>query len=285
MSEEIKEIRDARLTGERALFHERCLRIYDSIFEDGESPLKECEDIEAKRCMFRWKYPLWYGKNITVTDSAFFDMARAGIWYTDHITVENTLIEAPKIFRRAKDITLKNVNFTNAQETLWNCKDVRMQHVAASGDYFAMNSENMEVTDLTLAGNYPFDGAKHVTVSHSKLISKDAFWNCEDITVTDCFISGEYLGWNSKNVTFINCTIESLQGMCYMDHVVLKNCRLLNTTLAFEYATVEADIHSRIDSVKNPAGGVIRADGIGELIMEPDMVDVTKTEIQTVQET
>ncbi|MCD8119035.1 MAG: DUF3737 family protein [Lachnospiraceae bacterium] len=279
MSDEIREIRDARLTGERALFHERNLRIFDTIFEDGESPLKECENIEAKRCMFRWKYPLWYGKNISVVDSTLFDMARAGIWYTDHITVENTLIEAPKNFRRVTDLTLANVSFTNAQETLWHCRDVRMQYVTASGDYFAMNSENMEISDLVLAGNYPFDGAKHVTVSHSKLISKDAFWNCEDITVTDSFISGEYLGWNSKNVTFIDCTIESLQGMCYMDHVVMKNCRLLNTTLAFEYSTVDADIHSRIESVKNPSGGSIRAEGIGELIMEADKVDVTKTEI------
>ena len=31
---------------------------------------------------------------------------------------------------------------------------------------------------------------------------------------------------------FINCTIESLQGLCYIDNLVMKNCKLINTTLS-----------------------------------------------------
>ena len=42
---------------------------------------------------------------------------------------------------------------------------------------------------------------------------------------------------------------------------------------------MDAEIVSPIDSVKNPAGGIIRAEAIGELIMEEDKVDVTKTKI------
>lgn len=99
------------------------------------------------------------------------------------------------------------------------------------------------------------------------------------MTVYDSFISGEYLGWNAKNLTLINCTIESLQGMCYIDNLVMKNCKLLNTTLAFEYSTVDAEITGKIDSVMNPSGGVIRADSIDELILEKDKVDPGKTRI------
>ena len=113
------------------------------------------------------------------------------------------------------------------------------------------------------------------------MLSKDAFWNSENVTVYDSFISGEYLGWNAKNLTLINCTIESNQGMCYIDNLVMKNCRLLNTTLAFEYSTVDAEIQNTIDSVLNPSGGSIRAEGIRELILEDDKVDVAKTVIQT----
>ena len=61
----------------------------------------------------------------------------------------------------------------------------------------------------------------------------------------------------------------------------MKNCRLLNTTLAFEYSTVDAEINNTIDSVLNPSGGSIRAEGIRELILEADKVDVAKTVIQT----
>ncbi len=67
--------------------------------------------------------------------------------------------------------------------------------------------------------------------------------------------------------------------MCYIDNLVMKNCKLLNTTLAFEYSTVEADIVGKVDSVLNPSGGTITADEIGELTVMPDRVDPEKTKI------
>lgn len=154
-----------------------------------------------------------------------------------------------------------------------------LDHVMAKGDYFAMDCENMKIQDFQLAGNYSFDGAKNVEIHNAKLLSKDAFWNSENVTVYDSVISGEYLGWNSKNLTLINCTIESLQGMCYIENLVMKNCKLVNTTLAFEYSTVDVEIQGGIDSVINPTSGVIRADSIGTLIMEPERVNPADTEI------
>lgn len=45
-------------SGERALFGLKNEKIEDSVFFDGESPLKESENISLKNCIFRWKYPL-----------------------------------------------------------------------------------------------------------------------------------------------------------------------------------------------------------------------------------
>lgn len=267
------------LTGERALFMGKNLKIHDTVFENGESPLKESKDIELYGSMFKWKYPLWYSNNIQLKDCTLFEMARAGIWYTNNITVTDTLIEAPKNFRRCDGVSLENVSFVNAAETLWSCKNVRAKNVRAKGDYFAMNSSEMEFDTFELVGNYSFDGAKNVTVKNAKMLSKDAFWNSENVTVYDSFISGEYLGWNAKNLTLVNCTVESLQGMCYIDNLVMKNCKLINTTLAFEYSTVDADICSAVDSVLNPSGGVIKAKEIDKLIIERDKVDESKTKI------
>ena len=56
-------------------------------------------------------------------------------------------------------------------------------------------------------------------------------------------------------------------------------CRLPETTLAFEYSTVDAEVLSHIDSVFNPASGRIRAESIGELILEKGRIDPEKTEI------
>lgn len=273
------EIHQEFYKGERPLFKGKNLKIYDTIFGEGESPLKESENIELEGSMFKWKYPLWYSRNIKVRNCTFFEMARAGVWYTDDISVEDTLIEAPKEFRRCSDVRIKNVSFPNAQETLWNCRNVKIDNVTAKGDYFAMNVRDVHVDHLNLYGNYCFDGAENVEVHNSKFLSKDCFWNTKNVTVYDSFISGEYLGWNSENLTLVNCTIESLQGMCYINGLKLVNCKLINTTLAFEYSTVDADITSKVDSIMNPSGGEIHAEKIDELIMEKDKVDVTKTRI------
>lgn len=275
-----KEINRAFLTGERPLFHGNNLKINETIFTDGESPLKESQDIHLTNSSFQWKYPLWYSKNAVAEDCTWLEMARSGVWYTDHLLVRNTLIEAPKNFRRCHDITLENVFLPNAAETLWTCDGVNLKNVQAKGDYFGMNSQNIKINDFQLAGNYAFDGAKNIEVHHARMLSKDAFWNTENVIVYDSVIHGEYLGWNSKNLTFINCTIESLQGLCYIENLVMKNCTLLNTTLAFEYSTgIDAQINGKINSVMNPSCGVIRADEIEELIIEKDKINPEDTQI------
>ncbi len=276
----MREIVQQFLSGERALYDTHDARIRYCTFADGESPLKECSDLEIDNCLFKWKYPLWYTRNVKMTNCSLFDMARAGIWYVDNISVSDTVIEAPKNFRRARGIVLKNVDFPNASETLWSCQDIHMEQVTARGDYFAMNSRDIKAENFTLVGNYSFDGSENVEIRNSRLLSRDAFWNADNIVVYDSFISGEYLGWNSRNITLVNCTIESMQGMCYIDNLVMKNCRLINTNLAFEYAQADVEIVGQVDSVFNPKGGVIRADRIGELIMDGRRVKIDQTRIE-----
>ena len=157
-----------KLTGERALFKSKDLLIINSIFADGESPLKESNDITIRNSIFKWKYPLWYCDNIQVTDSTLLETARSGIWYTHQISISASVVEAPKTFRRSSGIRLTNVSLPNAQETLWNCKDIHMNHVTAKGDYFGMNSENIIIDNFTLTGNYAFDGAKNIEIRNAK---------------------------------------------------------------------------------------------------------------------
>lgn len=273
------EYQQRHFTGERALFAQKGLYLEDCIFDDGESPLKHGEDIRLSGCMFRWKYPLWYCKNVTVERCTWFDTARAGVWYSDRVTVRAAQIAAPKTFRRCKDLTLRDVTLSDAKETLWSCAGVRLENVTVKGDYFAMNSADLTVDGLTLDGNYAFDGVRNAEIRNARLLTKDAFWNSENVAVYDSFISGEYLGWNSRDLTFVNCTIGSLQGLCYIDRLKMVNCKLLNTTLAFEYSDVDAEIVTAVESVLDPKSGTIRAERIGELIVDEDRVDPSKTAI------
>ena len=266
-------------TGERALFASSEVDIRDAVFADGESPLKESRDIRLDGCIFKWKYPLWYCKGVSVRRTTLLESARSGIWYTDGITMNDCTVDAPKTFRRSKNILLKNVRLPYAKETLWNCRDVNLFDVTVSGDYFGMGSIGVNADRLSLSGNYAFDGAHNVMIKNSRLISKDAFWNCENVEVHDSLVIGEYLGWNSKNVKFVNCTIESNQGLCYMDGVTLINCKLINTDLAFEYSRVSADITSHVLSVKNPIEGDISAESFGEIILDDRFIDTTKVSI------
>jgi len=275
----VKEIKEKIFKGERALFAERDLKLVNCVFNDGESPLKESRDIELVDCIFEWKYPLWYCNNVRTYGTNWYETGRAGVWYTNDISIDNAVILAPKNFRRCKGLKISNSTLSHAEETIWSCEDVTLENVAVKGDYFAMNSKNIKVDGLKLSGNYSFDGVKGAEIRNSTFVTKDSFWNSENVTVYDSFISGEYFGWNSKNLKLVNCTIESLQGFCYIDNLVMENCKLINTTLAFEYSKVQAEINSSVGSVFNPTSGTIKAESIGELIIEKDKIDPSLTKI------
>ena len=275
----MREIKNKTFCEERALFGQEELKVTGSVFGVGESPVKECKHIELDGCTFNWKYPVWYCRGVRAVNCIFSEGARAGVWYTDDMTVKDSVIRSPKNFRRCSGLSLCGVEFSDAKETLWSCSGVTLNKVSVRGDYFAMNCSDVVAAGLEIDGNYCFDGVKNLRIDNSRLITKDAFWNSENVTVYDSYISGEYLGWNSKNMTLVNCTVESLQGLCYIDGLTLKNCRLVNTTLALEYSTVEAQIDGRVESIFNPASGVICADEIGELFIEKDKVDPGKIKI------
>lgn len=265
--------------GERSLFASKNIDVVDTKFLFGESPLKESRNINVLNSCFTYKYPLWYSKNIVVKNTIFEVMARSGIWYTNNIDVYDSIFECPKTFRRSKNINIENVKFNDASETFWNCNNIKLKNTYAKGDYFMMNSKNVEIDGLTLDGNYFFDGGSNLVIKNSKLNSKDAFWNCKNIKVIDCEIVGEYIGWNSSNITFINCKIESHQGFCYMKNVKLINCVLINTDLAFEYSTVDADIRSDVDSIKNPKSGKIVCKKCNEIILDDKFINVKDIKI------
>ena len=231
-------------------------------------------------CRFEGKYPYWHNNGFTIKNCFFTEGARAALWYSQNVQMTDTVVEAPKMFREMDGIKLENVQLPNALETLWFCRNVELRNVQIDkADYLFIHGENIRIENYSQNGNYSFQYCKNVEIRNAIINSKDAFWNTENVTVYDSFITGEYLGWNAKNLTLINCTIESLQGLCYIDNLVMKNCKLINTTLAFEYSSVDAEICSKVDSVLNPTSGVIRAKEIGTLTIEKDRVDPSKTKI------
>ena len=276
----MEKIDNKHFNEERALFSFVDAQITNCSFSEGESPLKESKNIELKDCTFSWKYPLWYSENIKLEESKIEETARSGIWYTDNIEVFRTTIDAPKTFRYAKKVKIKECHLKNAAETLWHCEDVRLETIKVKGDYFGYNSKDISVDNLEIEGNYVFDSCKNVTIRNSVLLSKDSFWNCENVTLINCTIIGEYIGWNTKNLALINCYIESHQGFCYIDGLKMYNCQLVNSDLTFEYCHgLDVEITTVVDSIKNPYDGIIRVKDVKELILDKKFINPAKVKI------
>ena len=269
----MKLIANKEFGGERPLYCERDLRLENVTVHAGESALKETAAIEAVGCRFEGKYPLWCCDGFTVRDCVFTEGARAALWYSRGLLMEDTLVEAPKMFREMEDMTLRRVRIPNALETLWSCRGVTLEEVSVDkGDYLFMRSSGIRVDRLQLNGNYSFQYCKDVVIRNSVLNTKDAFWETENITVYDSVIEGEYLGWYSKGLRLVNCRIGGTQPLCYATDLVLENCTLdADADLAFEYSTVQADIRGAVTSVKNPRSGRIVADSIGEIILDANI--------------
>jgi hypothetical protein len=256
--------------GERPLFATHGLRLENVKFYPGESAVKECRNVEAYRCEFMSKYPFWHNDHTRIEDCLFTVYGRAAIWYSRRIHMTGCRVDAPKMFREIDGLVVENSRFSCAQETLWNCRDVNLRNVEArNGDYIFMNNVGVEVDGFTLQGNYSFQDARNVVVRNARLDSKDAFWKTENVTVYDSEIDGEYLGWYSRNLRLVNCKISGTQPLCYCTNLILENCTFgADCDLCFEDSTLEATITNDLVSIKNPAGGRIRANRIGEQILD-----------------
>ena len=247
-------IRGREFTEERAFFGAADVTVSDCTIGKGESPFKHSKKIILENSTVSSKYPLWYSEDALVTGSVFEPTARAGIWYSRGVRIRDTKILAPKTFRRCDGVELGDVAIPDAQETFWSCANIKIRNLEAAGaDYIFMNSTGIDIDGMKLDGRYAFDGVSDVVVKNAKIDTKDAFWNSKNVTVYDSTISSEYIGWNSENVTFVRCTVESLQGFCYIKDLKLVDCRLPETTLAFEYSTVDADVSGDIGSVDRHA--------------------------------
>ena len=267
-------IRNQYFEGERPLYVRRDgLRLEGVRIGPGESAIKEGRNIEAEGCEFAGKYPFWECRHFSIKDCVFREGARAALWYSEHCRMTDTLVEAPKMFRRIGDVYLENVRLTSALETFWDCRDITLRRVSAQkADYIFMHGENLDIEDFRLQGNYSFQYARNVVIRQADMDTKDAFWESEDVTVYDSRIQGEFLGWYAKNLHLVRCHIGGTQPLCYCDNLILEDCTFEpDADLAFEYSSVQATVKGHITSVKNPRSGFIKADSIGEVIIDENI--------------
>lgn len=259
-------------SAERSLYHLQNTTVRDCVFageEDGESPLKEGREIRVEGCRFALRYALWHDEGLTLTDSALEQTCRAPLWYCRDASLQNVTGRGVKALRECRRVRLQGCDF-ESEEPFWNCRDVLVENSRLVGFYAFFGSENITARHLDFAGKYSFQYTRGVQIADSTLDTKDAFWHSKDVTVTDCTVKGEYLGWYAENLTLVRCRISGTQPFCYCKNLTLVDCTMDGCDFSFENSSVHADVRGEILSVKNPASGVITADGYGEIILEED---------------
>lgn len=266
----MKKYENLSLDQERALYGVQNAQITHCVFAgpaDGESALKETQNIAVKDCRFDLRYPLWHVRGGALENCRMSDTCRAALWYGADLQIRSCELGGIKALRECDNITLTNCRAVS-QEFGWFCRNIRLEDVTLESEYPFMHTQNMQALRLHLKGKYSFQYTQNLYIKDSVLDTKDAFWHCQNVTVENSVVKGEYLGWYSQNLKFVNCRIIGTQPLCYAKGLTLENCTMEKTDLAFENSDVRADVRGSIESVKNPLSGFICADEIGQVILD-----------------
>lgn len=276
-------IKDKQFGGERPLFARHDLRLENITITDGESGIKQCQNIEATGCHFYGKYPWWHVDGARIANCYFAPGSRSAIWYTNDLQMTDCVIDGPKFFREMNNVELENVVINDADEVFWRVNGLKLKNVKLhDGTYPFMFSQNIYVDGLESDSKYVFQYCKNVEIHNANIVTKDSFWECENITIYDSILDGEYLAWHSKNVRLVNCHLAGEQLLCYAQDLVLENCTFdAACDRIFEYSSVEADIRGRIENIKNPTSGHITADEIGSVTIDENIRQPANCVIKT----
>ena len=267
---------------ERALYGLKDLTVKNCRFDgpaDGESAFKDCRNIDVSGCYMNLRYPFWHVEKAKITDTSFTENCRAALWYDKDILIENCRLGGIKALRECENISLKKCS-VNSTEFAWKSQNLKIENVTIEeSEYPFFEIHNAEITGLSMKGKYSFQYDENIEITDSELDTKDAFWHTKNVTVKNSLVRSEYLGWYSENLTLINCRIIGTQPFCYCKNLVLKNCTMEECDLAFERSTIQVEVTGKIDSIKNPLEGKSTADSIGQIILEEEICDKSKTQI------
>ena len=265
----MKRIENQTFSKEREFYESENIELINCKFtgdEDGESAFKESKNIHIDSCWWNLRYPFWHVDTLRIDNTTLTENCRAALWYTKNIEIVNSNLHGIKALRECSDIKIEKSSIISL-EFGWFNHNVDMIDTTVKGEYFMLQTKNLNFKNVHLDGKYSFQYIENATFTNCYFNTKDAFWHGKNIIVKDSVIKGEYLAWYSEDLTFINCKIIGTQPLCYCKNLKLINWEMENCDLSFEKSTVEASITSHVLSIKNPTSGTILVPSVGELII------------------
>ena len=234
---------------------------------DGESALKESQTITVDNCDFLLRYPFWHVTGAVINNCRMTDTCRAALWYDSDVVIKDSKLHGIKALRECEKVTLSGCDIVS-DEFGWRCRSIGIENCTLESQYQFFECRDMKIEGLSMKGKYSFQYIENVEIKNSVFKTKDAFWHAKDVTVYDTVLEGEYLAWYSENLRLVRCHIKGTQPFCYCKNLILEDCTMEDCDLSFERSEVEATVRGNIVSVKNPISGYIKADSIGEIILD-----------------
>ena len=253
---------------ERALYGQRHLTLDHVTFSgpaDGESAIKECEDVRILNTLFELRYPLWHVNGLEMEESTLTDGCRAALWYTEHVHITRSKLLGIKALRECSDVIIEDSTVISP-EFGWKCRNLTLRNTSLEAEYVFLDSRGLTLENCTLKGKYSFQYVEDLVIEGGTFDTKDAFWHARNVTVRNATIKGEYLGWYSDGLTLVNCRIEGTQPFVNCRNLRVIDCQMVGCDLAFEGSDVQATIRGHVDSIRDPRSGRIEVDSLGEVV-------------------
>lgn len=261
-------IRNKSFDEERALYgleHATLEHVRFAGPADGESALKECQDVAVRDSSFELRYPMWHDDGVELERVELAQTTRAALWYTRNLRVGDSKLLGPKALRECDNVAIENSKIVS-EEFGWQCRQVTLRGGSLAGDYAFLHSRDLRLENVSFRGKYSFQYVENLVIEGGVLDTKDAFWHSHNVTVRNATLKGEYLGWYSDGLTLINCRIEGTQPLVRCTNLTLVDCAMVGCDLAFEGSDVHATVRGRVDSIRDPKSGHIEVDSVGEIV-------------------
>lgn len=269
-------IQDQSFDKERELYGIRETLVKHCVFDgpaDGESALKECDQVQVEDCFFNLRYSLWHDRGLVLKNCELTENCRAALWYDSDVSVIDSRLHGIKAFRECRNVSLKGCDIIS-DEFGWFTDNLSIENCTAESKYFLMKNKHVRANKLEMSAKYSLQYIEDGRFEDCVIDSKDAFWHAKNVTIKNCILGGEYLAWYSEGLTFENCKIIGTQPFCYCKDLTLINCEMVDCDLAFERSSVNASITTPVVSIKNPlSGSRIEVPVVGEIIRDIDGAD------------
>ena len=192
----MRTIQNQTFDEERALYGSDGIMVKDCSFDgpaDGESAFKECRNVQVERSFFNLRYPFWHDHGLSIRNCEMTELCRAALWYSDHVTIENSKLYGIKALRGMQEYCRTRMQYHFPGVWLVNagrqdggvCCRERIFH-----DAF----RRLQFYDVRMKGKYSFQYIEDAIFENCIFDTKDAFWHAKNITVRNSVIKGELSG-------------------------------------------------------------------------------------------